>query len=133
MTDSDDIQRNQPLKTDARGRVRSTQQQRGAVLDGYEASALSGPEFCRVHGIKYQTFATWRQKRRESRAGDDAKPATASQRITLLEATTEGQPVGLRIDLPGGAHIEVSDRNQTRLAAHLLAELANTQAGGESC
>lgn len=133
MTDSDDDQRNQLLKIDTRGRIRSTPQQRDGVLDAYEASGLSGPEFSRVHGIKYQTFATWRQKRRESREGNSEKSPTATQTITLMEATTEQQPACLRIDLPGGARIEVSDRHQTRLAAHLLAELANTQPGGKSC
>lgn len=45
MTDSDENQPYQLLKTDAQGRVRSTQQQRDAVLvlDAYEASGLSGP------------------------------------------------------------------------------------------
>ena len=133
MTDSDDNQRNQLLKIDTRGRVRSTQQQRDAVLDAYEASGLSGPEFSRVHGIKYQTFATWRQKRRESREGNETKSTTTTQTITLVEATTEEQPACLRIDLPGGARIEVSDRNQTRLAAQLLTELACTQPGAKPC
>ena len=133
MTDSDDDQRNQLLKIDTRGRIRSTQQQRDAVLDACEASGLSGPEFTRVHGIKYQTFATWRQKRREKREAGNSKSTTATPTITLLEATTEEQTVGLRIDLPGGASIEVNNRSQTRLAAQLLTEPANPQSGGTSC
>lgn len=134
MTDSDTTQRNQLLKTDARGRVRSTQQQRDAVLDAYEASGLSGPEFARVHGIKYQTFATWRQKRREGREGKSTGTRGSEQPITLVEVTPERQPSDcLHIELPGGSRIEVSDQNQTRLAAQLLTELATIQAGGDRC
>ena len=134
MTDSDENQRNQLLKTDERGRVRSTQQQRDRVLDAYEASGLSGPEFSRVHGVKYQTFATWRQKRREQREGKGAKSPTSQQSITLVEATPAEQTAHrLRIELPGGACAEINGDHQTRLAAQLLAELATIKAGGERC
>ncbi len=133
MTDSDVNQRNQLLKTDMRGRVRSTRQQRDAVLDAYEASGLSGPEFARVHGVKYQTFATWRQKRKQRLEGKVAD-APAQQTITLLEVTSAGQLGGrLRIELAGGACIEVCSDLQTRLAARLLAELATIEAGGDRC
>ena len=134
MTDSDEIQRNELLKTDTRGRVRSTQQQRDAVLDAYESSGLSGPEFSRVHGIKYQTFATWRQKRREEGEGKAAKSPASQRTITLVEAAPAERPACcLRIDLPGGARLEINSDDETRLAAQLLAELATTQAGGDRC
>lgn len=134
MTDSDENQRYQLLKTDARGRVRSTRQQRDAVLDAYEASGLSGPEFSRTHGLKYQTFATWRQRRREQLEDGGSKPAPAQQSITLVEATPAERPADtLRIDLPGGARMQINSGHQTRIAAQLLAELATTQAGGEPC
>ena len=133
MTDSDENQRNEILKTDIRGRVRSTQQQRDGVLDAYEASGLSGPDFSRVHGINYQTFATWRQKRREQRESEAAK-ALGQQAITLVEATPAKQTAHyLRIELPGGARVEINNDHQTRLAAQLLAELATIKAGGERC
>ena len=67
MTDSDVQEKVQLLKTDALGRVRTTREQREAILDAFETGALSGPEFAQVHGINYQTFATWRQKRRRLR------------------------------------------------------------------
>lgn len=44
------------LKSDRLGRTRFTEEQRDAFLDAYEEGALSGPEFARVHGLKYQTF-----------------------------------------------------------------------------
>ncbi|NJM38310.1 MAG: hypothetical protein HC845_10870 [Akkermansiaceae bacterium] len=54
------------IKMDCIGRVRTTAEHRGVLLAAYEESALSGPEFCKHHGIKYQTFATWLQKRRRA-------------------------------------------------------------------
>ncbi|MCF6312677.1 MAG: hypothetical protein L3J39_09530 [Verrucomicrobiales bacterium] len=86
MTDSDLKEKAQLLKTDRLGRVRTPRDQRDAILDAFETSALSGIEFAQVHGIKYQTFATWRQKRR--RHGDGkikqaAKPE--GLKLTLAE------------------------------------------------
>ncbi|WAC21095.1 hypothetical protein OVA24_06825 [Luteolibacter sp. SL250] len=52
------------IKVDAIGRVRTAAAQREALLDAYESSGLSGPEFAARHGVKYLTFATWLQKRK---------------------------------------------------------------------
>lgn len=54
------------IKMDCIGRVRTTAEHREALLTAYEESALSGPEFCKHHGIKYQTFASWLQKHRRA-------------------------------------------------------------------
>jgi hypothetical protein len=42
------------LKVDQQRRVRRTAAQREALLAEYARSGLSGPEFARVAGIKYQ-------------------------------------------------------------------------------
>jgi hypothetical protein len=55
------------LKSDRLGRARFTASQRNAFLDAYEKGALSGPQFAQVHGLKYQTFASWRQKRQRQK------------------------------------------------------------------
>ena len=67
MTDSDNDDRTELLRTDVLGRVKWTREQREAILDEYEASGLSGPKFARARGINYQTFATWRQRRQRDR------------------------------------------------------------------
>jgi len=46
------------------GRLRITKEQRETLLDAFVSSGLSGTRFAATHGIKYQTFATWVQKRR---------------------------------------------------------------------
>jgi hypothetical protein len=56
MTDSDLKEKARFLKTDRLGRVRTPRDQREAILDAFEASALSRIEFAQVHGIKYQTL-----------------------------------------------------------------------------
>jgi hypothetical protein len=52
------------LKSDRRGRLRFTPEQRLALLDAYDASGLSGPKFAQLHGVNYQTFAGWFQRRK---------------------------------------------------------------------
>jgi hypothetical protein len=52
------------VKFDCIGRIRFSRDQRETLMDAYEASGLSGPQFCALHGVKYQTFATWLQKRK---------------------------------------------------------------------
>jgi len=100
MIDSDAIEQSQFLKSDALGRTRTTRQQREAILDQFEAGGLSGPEFARVHGINYQTFATWRQRRKRERCESPLptqKEATVSPApsFTLVEAEVESSKVTL--------------------------------------
>lgn len=51
------------LKQDKRGRVQTPLARREQLLVEFEQSGLSGPKFAALVGIKYQTFATWVQKR----------------------------------------------------------------------
>lgn len=63
------------LKTDVLGRMHHTREQRERILDEYERSGLSGPKFTALCGVKYQTFATWLQRRKRQRhAYPKAKP-----------------------------------------------------------
>lgn len=82
MTDSDSAGDSAFLKTDALGRTRTTKEQRIAILDAFDQSGLSGPDFARVHGIKYQTLATWRQKRRKEQ-GRSSKTPTIDQMMEI--------------------------------------------------
>ena len=125
MTDTNNTV-GQILKTDAEGRVRTPAARRESLLDEFERSGLSGKKFAELTGIKYQTFATWLQKRR--RQGQSAaKPAHT---VRWLEAVVEqarisgnGSPLALVIGLPGGARLEIVDFKQVPLAAALLRSL----------
>jgi hypothetical protein len=116
----------QILKTDAKGRVRTSAHRRESLLEEFERSGLSGAKFAELTGIKYQTFATWLQKRR--RQGQS--PAKAASSLRWLEAMVEKAPDSggpsavLVLLLPGGATLEVSDLKQVSLAAALLHSLA---------
>jgi hypothetical protein len=119
------------IKVDAIGRVRTSASQREALLDAYESSGLSGPEFAARHGVKYQTFATWLQKRKRRTGG---YPALAhpdgTKAFPLLLAEVEcpdGPPsvtTPLEVGLPGGATIAIHGEAQLGLAVELLRQLA---------
>src|SRR3974390_3498949 len=55
------------LRTDARGAVHRTPEQRERILDEYELSGLSGPKFAALWGVKYHTLAGWCTRRKTQR------------------------------------------------------------------
>ena len=120
------------LKTDAGGRVRRSREQRERLLAEFERSGLSGPEFAALAGIKYQTFATWAQRRRQERAAaETAKvPAAAADQVRWLEAVVAPassaaptQATVVVLQLPGGGRLEIADRAQALLAAAFVRAL----------
>ena len=112
------------LAVDSRGRVRMSRERRERLLDEFERSGLSGGQFCKVVGVKYQTFASWRQQReclRQTRAAEAARKEPA---LEWLEAVMDqaGVPVGkaLVVRLPSGAALEVEGPDQVSMAVTLL-------------
>jgi hypothetical protein len=131
------------LKRDAVGRVQRTLAQREAILDEFERSGLSGKAFARVAGIKYQTFVSWRQDRRESRGlvrkrtpgGVLVPQAGGHQRsLRLVEARMDVAvpPVALpvvvplEVRLPGGSQVDLKSAEQVTLLAELIKALAGS-------
>ena len=120
------------IKTDRMGRMRFSREQRDRILDAFEASGLSGADFAKRHGVKYQTFATWMQKRRqEKQAGSGSGPAGGAPvwvaELAEVELTPEagdcsGLPLTLK--LPGGIEMTLSAASQAPVAAALLQALA---------
>ncbi len=116
------------LRTDAKGRVRTSAKRRESLLEEFDRSGLSGAKFAGLAGIKYQTFATWLQKRRDQ----GQSPAKAADSVRWLEAVVEkaqaavGPNAVLVLTLPGGTRLEVSDLKQVSLAAALLHSLARS-------
>jgi uncharacterized protein (DUF2126 family) len=131
------------LKRDARGRVRTTAEQREAILGEFERSGLSGPQFARVAGINYQTFATWRQQQKKSRTGSRLRlpgkapaalrpkaedtPFHFAEVMVQAQATSpELRPLGalaLRVQLRDGVHLEIRDAGEVALAVQLIKAL----------
>lgn len=139
------------LKTDVLGRVKTSKQQREAMLDAFERSGLSGTKFAAVAGVNYQTFASWLQKRRRAtgayRPGAERsnqnKNKSAKQAATKMpalgwvEAVVEApkheasasMPEMLRLELPSGASLQIANEAQAVLAARLLKALGHSSAG----
>jgi hypothetical protein len=121
------------IKVDCLGRVRTTPQHRVALLAAFESSALGGPEFCRHHGINYQTFATWLQKhRRATGAYPPDVPSPSPPLLTLaeVELPENGGLSGvvaeaIEIRLPGGTSLLLESVNQLPLVTALLRELTD--------
>jgi len=120
------------LKADVVGRVRRSRAQREQLLDEFERSGLSGPKFAALAGIKYQTFAFWAQRRRKERAaqGTNKVAAPAADPVRWLEAVVAQAPAvdplrtgGLILQLPGGARLQIADRQQALLAAAFVRAL----------
>ena len=81
------------LKQDVLGRVKTPQARREELLDEFERSGLPGLKFAELAGIKYQTFATWAQKRRRQRGDYAAGKMTAAKKsVQSLEAVLAPPP-----------------------------------------
>ena len=119
------------LKTDGLGRVRTPKERREALLDEFERSGLTAQKFAALVGIKYQTFATWAQKRRRSRGApvQPSKHSAPADSVRWLEAVVQAaQPAGamahgLVVELRSGARVEITHAKQVPLAAALLRAL----------
>ena len=123
------------LKVDVLGRVRTPRERRERILDAFEQSGMPGTRFAREHGINCQTFATWIQRRRRER-GEYGRPAgrretgrgTSSGTLTLAEVLMPDEKpepaAAVRVELPGGASLTVTDASQAAVAAELIRRLS---------
>jgi hypothetical protein len=118
----------QLLRLDARGRVRTGRDRREQLLSEFDCSGVSGARFARMAGIKYATFAGWLHLRRREVSG-----AKRSRRVTWVEAVKPpvAESAALRVELPGGAWMELMPGRQMSAAVQLLRELAKE--GGGAC
>ena len=128
------------LKVDCLGRARTPKEKREAILDEFERSGLPGTRFARLHGINYQTFASWIQKRRKQQGAYATKkktspnPAAKAEKNTFALAEVLLQPSStpseknpgkaILIQTSCGARIELTESTQVALAAELLNALS---------
>ena len=116
MTDINSTHELAVLKTDSRGRVWTPPQRREALLDAFEQSGMSGAKFARLHGIKYPTFANWRQARNRERLQETPD-------ALFEELHVHSQAAGLTVSLPGGASVRLERADQFPIIAALLSYL----------
>jgi transposase-like protein len=113
------------LPTDTRGRVRVSGERREELLDEFEQSGMTGAQFARTIGLKYQTFAFWRQQRRKRKPAltnpSLPKSATVEWLETVIDTASVSAPgLPLVVRLPSGVAIELSHASQAGVAAALL-------------
>jgi hypothetical protein len=122
------------LKRDVLGRVRTPRERRAALLAEFDQSGMSGQKFAAWAGIKYPTWASWVQKRRQE-AAQTPLPKGRPKRtnpVRWLEAVVaKNGPVaesalagtaGIIVHGPGGVRIEITEARQVSLAVQLLRE-----------
>jgi hypothetical protein len=68
------------IKTDVLERIRTPAARREQLVDEFERSGLSECKFAELAGLKYQTFATWVQKRWRKKGTYARLPAKRSRR-----------------------------------------------------
>ncbi len=119
------------LKTDKRGHVRMPPERREALLAEYDRCGLSLARFTELAGVRYSTFATWLQHRRikagaapQGMAKDRPRPVRFAE--VLVDGTLPPAPsvaCALKVSLPGGVHLVLTEASQVPLAAQLIAAL----------
>ena len=115
------------MKTDRRGRLRYTPEQKKTMVDAYLASGLSAPRFASHHGVPYQTLVSWIRKGKMARHAD--KPRSLHPVLLSLvpaeidHSTTTGAGRAMEVLLPGGAKLLISSPGQVDLAVALIREL----------
>jgi hypothetical protein len=125
------------IKTDGMGRMRTSAARRESLLEEFDRSGMSAPKFAAFVGLKYQTLATWLQKRRRQGAGpvkasmESASAPASPDTVKWLEAVVAQRPAPaspahgvLLLHLPGGARVEIADAGQAALAATLIRALS---------
>jgi transposase-like protein len=119
------------MKTDRRGRLRYTPEQKNTMVEGYMASGLSAPRFAALHGVNYQTLISWIKK---GKAGASAaRPRSLHSALLSLvpaeidHSTAMGAGCAMEVLLPGGARLLISSPGQVDLAVALIRELHNPQ------
>jgi len=113
------------LPTDTGGRVRVSRERREELLDEFEQSGMTGAQFARTIGLKYQTFAFWRQQRQKRKPAlthpAPQKTATVEWLETVIDKASASAPgAALVVRLPSGAAIELANASQAAMAAALL-------------
>jgi transposase-like protein len=119
------------MKTDRRGRLRYTPEQKKTMVDAYLASGLSAPRFATLHGVNYQTLVSWIKK---GKAGEPAEPQRSlhSALLSLVPAEIDrsnasGAGCAMEVLLPGGARLLISSPGQVDLAVALIRELNHSR------
>ena len=115
------------MKADRRGRLSYAPEQREALVKACLASGLSAPRFAAMHGVKYQTLATWIHQHKRGAKPTCPRLPPPPGTLLLIPAELDAPPssaAGIEILLPGGAKLPVTTPDQIPLAAALIRDLS---------
>ena len=119
------------MKTDRRGRLRYTAEQKKTMVEAYLASGLSAPRFATLHGVNYQTLVSWIKKGKfEGPAAPQRSPLPALLSLVPAEidhSSASGAGGTMEVLLPGGTKLFISSPGQIDLAVALIRELHNSR------
>ena len=91
-------------RTDRRGRVQRTAEQRRELIDEWKASGLGKAAFCRQRGVNLATFCHWfGRKKKRRRKGAAQAPKFAE--VAVVQPTVE--QAAIEILLPNGSRIGI--------------------------
>lgn len=120
------------VPSDTLGRLRSSPEQRAALLAEYERSGMTAAAFARWSGVKYPTLAAWVAKARRSKSRQGEQAAEEANRIkpmrwaeVVCERPISACRESLVIQLSGGLRVETASPD---LAAQFIQAL-----GGAIC
>lgn len=122
------------LRLDTRGRMRTGRASREMLLAEFDRRGVSAARFARMAGINYQTFCGWLHVRRREAGGKPASPRPKPVKwleAAVTAATLPEYAGPLRVQLPGGAWMDLGSPAHLCAAAQLLRELGAK--GGASC
>lgn len=111
-----------------------SRERREAILDEFEKSGMAGAAFAKMIGVKYQTFASWTQKRRKARGqaacGAGGTKAPVVKLVEAIVGAASCEVAVLTIELPGGARVKVASAEQMELVCRFLATLSKLEMRG---
>jgi transposase len=121
------------LKTDRLGRVHMPREKQELIVDRFEQSGMSGQAFAAHVGVKYSTFASWVQKRRQARGEYCEKSGKALKAsLSLVEAVVEAdgptEPASvLKLETKSGLKLRLKAGSDMPVLVQLLKALRNAE------
>jgi len=93
---------------------------REELLAEFGRSGLSGAKFAALAGIKYSTFAAWVQRQRRQTPSPAPKAVPAMEWLETVVGRAQAAGPVLRVRLPSGVVVEVTEAAQVPVVAALL-------------
>lgn len=85
---------------------RRTGQQWQVIVDSYQASGLSAPQFCRDENINYVSFAKWKKRLSHDTLTDGGQPAFIE--LTQEHAGLQQTRWHIEVDLAPGVQLRIA-------------------------